>query len=73
MYLFRLTNGKTIAVTQGIVLYSVFLAVDINRLLIGGGGEVSPRKSVVQSVCQYDVTSRISDFQNGEQSVHRRD
>ena len=34
----------------------------------GGRGEVSPRKSVVQSACQYDVTSRVSDFQNGEQS-----
>ena len=34
---------------------------------------MSPRKSVVQSACQYDVTSRVSDFQNGEQSVHRRD
>ena len=36
----------------------------------GGGGErgkVSPRKSVVQSVCQYDVTSRVSNFHNGEQ------
>ena len=36
----------------------------------GGGkgkGKVSPRKSVVQSACQYDVTSRVSDFQNGEQ------
>ena len=33
----------------------------------GGGGEVSPRKSVVQSACQYDVTSRVSNFQNGEQ------
>ena len=31
----------------------------------GGEGEVSPRKSVVQSACQYDVTSRVSDFQNG--------
>ena len=42
---------------------------------LGGGGEgkVSPRKSVVQSACQYDVTSGVSDFQNGEQSVHRRD
>ena len=30
---------------------------------------MSPRKSVVQSACQYDVTSRVSDFQNGEQSV----
>ena len=39
----------------------------------GGGGEVSPSKSVVQSACQYDVTSPVSDFQNGEQSVHRRD
>ena len=38
-----------------------------------GGGMVSPRKSVVQSACQYDVTTRVSDFQNGEQSVHRRD
>ena len=36
------------------------------------GGKVSPRKSVVQSVFQYDVTSRVSDFQNGEQSVHRK-
>ena len=32
----------------------------------GGGGMVSPRKSVVQSTCQYDVTSRVSDFQNGD-------
>ena len=32
---------------------------------------MSPRKSVVQSAYQYDVTSRVSDFQNGEQSVHR--
>ena len=38
-----------------------------------GVGHVSPRKSVVQSAGQYDVTSRVSDFQNGEQSVHRRD
>ena len=28
---------------------------------------MSPGKSVVQSACQYDVTSRVSDFQNGEQ------
>ena len=44
-------------------------------LLPGGGGgvEVSLRKSVVQSACQYDVMSRLSDFQNGEQSVYRRD
>ena len=38
----------------------------------GGGGEVSPRKLVIQSAHQYDVTSRVSDFQNGEQSVYRR-
>ena len=38
-----------------------------------GGGKVSPRKSVVESAYQYDVTSRVSDFQNGEQRVHRRD
>ena len=37
------------------------------------GRKLSPRKSVVQSACQYDVTSCFSDFQNGEQSVHRRD
>ena len=38
----------------------------------GGEGEVSSRKSVVQSTCRYDVTTRVSNFQNGEQSVHRR-
>ena len=43
------------------------------RCLSKGGGGVSPRKSVVQSACQYDVTSRVSDFQTGEQSFHRRD
>ena len=32
---------------------------------------MSPRKSVVQSARQYDVTSRVGNFQNGEQSVHR--
>ena len=36
------------------------------------GAEESPRKSVVQSACQYDVTSRVSNFQNGEQSFNRR-
>ena len=30
MYLFTQTNRKKIVVTQGIVLYSVFLAVDIS-------------------------------------------
>ena len=42
----------------------------------GGGGKgamTSRRKSVVQSACQCDVTSRVGDFQSGEQSVHRRD
>ena len=34
---------------------------------------MSLRKSVVQSACQYDVTSRVSDFQNGEQSVEETD
>ena len=34
---------------------------------------MSLRKSVVQSACQYDVTSRVSDFQNGEQSAHPGD
>ena len=38
-----------------------------------GTVQVSPRKLVVQSSCQYDVTSRVSDFQNGLQSVYRRD
>ena len=38
-----------------------------------GGREGGVRKFVVQSACQYDVTSRVSNFQNGEQSVHRRD
>ena len=28
----------------------------------GGGGKVSPRKSVVQSACQYDVMSSVGDF-----------
>ena len=39
----------------------------------GGGGEVSPRKPGVQSARHHDVTSSVSDFQNGKQSVHRRD
>ena len=48
--------------------YAIFFIFSRSR-----GGKVSPRKSVLQSACQYDVTSRVSDFQNGEQSVHRRD
>ena len=39
----------------------------------GGGGGVSKEIVQVQFACQYDVTSRVGDFQNGEQSVHRRD
>ena len=27
----------------------------------------------VSKEIQYDLTSRVNDFQNGEQSVHRRD
>ena len=37
-----------------------------------GGGKVSPRESVVQLACQYDVTSRLSDFQNGEKCSSKR-
>ena len=37
------------------------------------GGKVSPRKSVVQSACQYDVTSRVSNFQNGEETDKKFD
>ena len=36
-------------------------------------GKVSLRKSLVQSAGQYDVMSRVRDFQNGGQSVHRGD
>ena len=39
---------------------------DPSIVTVRRGGEVSPRKSVVQSACQYDVKSRVSDFQNGE-------
>ena len=52
---------------------SLFLSFDLLELCLDQGGKVSPRKSVVHSACQYDVTSRVSDFQNGKQSVHRRD
>ena len=38
-----------------------------------GTGRGSLRNSVVQSACQYDVMFRVGDFQNGEQSIHRRD
>ena len=30
-------------------------------------------ESVVQSACQYDVTFRVSNFPNGEQSVHQEE
>ena len=50
----------------------IFVTV-IEPLRRGGGeGGVSSRKSVVQSACQYDVTTRVTNFQIGEQSVHRR-
>ena len=40
----------------------------------GGGREIRClRNSEVQSAYKYDFTSRVSDFRNGEQSVHRRD
>ena len=48
--------------------YAIFFIFSRSR-----GGKVSPKKSVLQSACQYDVTSRVSDFQTGEQSVHRRE
>ena len=57
--------------------WEVFYPCESESPRMGGGGvgegKVSPRKSVVQSACQYDVTSRVSAFQNGKQSVHRRD
>ena len=57
-----------------IILKPFSFFVELLSIQGGGGGEVSLRKSVVQSACQYHVVrSRDSDFQNGEQSVHRRD
>ena len=53
--------------------FATFILSQILKTGPGGGGEVSPRKTMVQSACQYDVTSRVIDFQNGEQSVHRGD
>ena len=48
------------------------MKLDIKKNIQGAGeGKVSLRKSVVQSACQYGVTSRVGDFQNGEKSVHR--
>ena len=41
--------------------------------LLAKAGERCLQENLLQSTCQYDVTSRVSDFQNGEQSVHRRD
>ena len=37
---------------------------------MGGGGK---GESVVQSACQYDVTFRVSNFENGEESVHQEE
>ena len=56
-------------------LFSTIPEKHVEQLRRGGrgGGGGCPRKSVAQSARQYDVTSRVGDFQNGEQSVHRRD
>ena len=34
---------------------------------------MSPRKSVVQSACQYDITSRVSDFQSDQVLIEETD
>ena len=57
--------------SEGLILRHQLLK-PLNGIMGGGGGEESPRKSVVQSACQYDVTSRVSNFQNGEHSFNRR-
>ena len=64
---------KIIAWSYWPYVYAEWLSKYSLRMRSGGGGEMSPRKSVVQSACQYEVTSCVSNFQNGEQSVHRRD
>ena len=48
---------------RGPIYPSTACASSVSKL-VGTMGEVSPRKSVVQSACQYDVTSRVSVFQN---------
>ena len=64
---------KIIAWSYWLYVYAEWLSKYSLRMRSGGRGEMSPRKSVVQSACQYEVTSCVSNFQNGEQSVHRRD
>ena len=41
---------------------SLLLSFDWLELCLDQGEKVSPRKSVVESACQYDVTSRVSDL-----------
>ena len=69
----RLWHRLKIRTGKAIPLLLLCSSLRCRCLFLPGGGKVSPRKSVVQSACQYDVTSRVSDFQNGEQSVLRRD
>ena len=56
----------------GTIIY-IYIYRNIYIYIHTSGGKVSLRKSVVQSVRQYDVMSRVRDYQNGEQSVHRGD
>ena len=72
----RLCHGAVLSARKRVkrkYSFTLVNALGIIHVYSSGGGEVSPRKSVVQSAGQYDVTSRVTNFQNGEQSVHRRD
>ena len=57
-------------------IYYIYISTDrgVGGRGWGRGGEVPSRKLVVQSSCQYDVTSRahVSDLQNGKQSSSKR-
>ena len=66
-------SDENIEANKKVITFFFFMICYYQKGGEGGGVEVSLRKSVVQSACQYDVTSRVSDFQNGEQSVYRRD
>ena len=48
------------------------LPFDTFLITPAGEGKVSPRKSVVQSACQYDVTSLVSDFQRRAKCSSKR-